>query len=111
MATGTIENQDRLITFFKAQKTSTNSVAYCVPFNKGVLKAWGTWGSAKVSIYIGTPLGSSTFIQLTDDALTPISLDDNAAIVIDNIVYNEKMYIKISDATGTTDLNVTLQRI
>lgn len=110
MATGTTSNPSHLIWFFNPGTTSTNSTTYKIPFNQGVLKAWGTWNGATVTLWGATP-GSATFIQLSDPFLNPISLTSNSQLTLENIVWNDEIYATISNAGASTSLYVTLQRL
>ena len=111
MATGSTLVNQNLYTFLSAATANGNSPAQNVTYSKGVLKAWGTWDGATVSIYGGTPGSSGTYIQLSDLCLNPVALTQDSELTLENIVQNESIYVNIAGAGGSTSLTVTLQRI
>ena len=99
----------QLIEFFNPGTTSSSSLAYNIPFKKGLLIAQGTWNGATVTFFQNSPDG--TFVPVSDMTGTVISWTSDSAIGIDYIVMNQQMYASIASAGGSTSLVVTIQRV
>lgn len=98
-----------LVTFLSNATGNVNSENYNVPFNKGVIRIFGTFDGANVSVYSVTPDG--TAIQLSDWAGNPVTFSSATETTLENILQNEKMYAALSNAGSSTSLTVTLQRL
>lgn len=98
-----------LVTFFNDATVDGNSTYANVPFNRGVIRVYGTFDGASVSFYSVTPDGTN--IQLSDWAGNAVTFTSATETALENILQNERMFASISNAGSSTSLTVTLQRL
>ena len=102
---------DYLVTFFTAQTANVTTNAVSVPFNTAVLKVWGTWNGANITLQTGVPTDPATFINVTDSGGNPIIFTQNTQLTLGDIVLGDNMRAVLASVGGSTSLNATLQRI
>jgi hypothetical protein len=111
MATGTLVNNNQILIFFDNQTSNANSVPQNCSFSKGVLKIWGTWDGATITLSTGTPLGNTASIEVSDFSLNPITFSSTTECTLESIVWNDPLFASLSNAGGSTNISMTLQRL
>jgi hypothetical protein len=108
---------NNVIRFFTAQTANATSAPFVFSGSNGTLKVWGTWDGANIALYTGSPGNTTNYISVSIDNIgTPLVLSDNSntygySIGIENIVQNETLVAILTDAGGSTSLNLTLQKV
>ena len=101
------------IWLFTAQTANANSAAYICSFpsQKACVTAFGTWNGATLALQT-LASDNSTWIPVPDSALNPFTFTtSNSQVTIGDVVLNQQIRGVLTNAGGSTNLNLTLQGI
>lgn len=80
------------------------------PDQKILVQAWGTWGGATITLQTIAP-DNTTYITLTDLTGSAITLTADTQLTVTDFVQNQTFRAVLAGASGSTNLNLTLQQI
>jgi hypothetical protein len=110
----TIQTVDtQFIPFFEAQTTSANSAGFPFLLPKGTacLKFWGTWDGATILFQTITPFDNTYWVPILNLSGAVMSFTQDGQVTLENVVYGDLIRCVLSNAGGSTNLNVTAQII
>lgn len=77
---------------------------------KVLLQAFGTWGGATVVVQTIAP-DNVTWIALADLTGSAFTMTADTQFTVSDFVFNQQCRAVLSGASGSTNLNVTLQEL
>lgn len=97
---------------FTNRTTSGNSdpVSVNYPNKKAVVKVWGTFDSSFVKLQTLAPQSSpEVWIDVPDYSGNEMTFSENSQRTLESLVQNEQVRAVLSNAGGSTTINVSLE--
>lgn len=101
------------IFLFQNQTTTASSPSQTItyPNKTAVIKAWGTWNGASITIQTLAPGTTNYWINVPDMNGNTMTFTSDGQRNISGIVLNEQMIAVLANAGASTSLSVSLQVI
>lgn len=97
--------------FFQAQTVDATSTAYTIkyPNKTAIIKFWGTWGGSNIKFQTLAPQSNPNVWIDIPNALGDTLFNQDGQATLLYLVQNEQVRAVLSDATGTTSINASVE--